>query len=85
MQLICSVFDLASGSFGRPIFVAARGQAVRSFVDEVNRPAQDNTLAAHPEDFSLVLIGRFDEVTGELFAEDHEYLIRGKDAVHKAS
>lgn len=80
MQLICSVYDSASGVFGRPIFVAARGQAVRSFTDEVGRKERDNALAMHPEDFTLYFVGTFDETTGEVVGVEHETLIRGKDA-----
>lgn len=80
--LIVSVRDGASGAFGRPFFVVARGQAIRSFQDEVNRQAQDNDLNKHPEDFDLYCLGSFDDNSGHLTAQQPELLIRGKDALH---
>ena len=50
---IFAVYDTASGSFARPMFVASRGVALRVFSDEVNRKADDNMLFNHPEDFQL--------------------------------
>lgn len=80
---IVSVRDGASGAFGRPFFVHARAQAVRSFTDEVNRPAPDNEMNRHPEDFDLFFIGTFDDSSGAL-TNNPELLLRGKDAVNTA-
>lgn len=77
--LIVSVRDGASGAFGRPFFVTARGQAIRSFQDEVNRQAADNDLNKHPEDFDLYLLGAFDDNAGQITGHQPELLIRGKD------
>lgn len=65
--LACSVFDNAVGSFGRPFFVQTKGVAMRSFMDEVNRPADpggQNMVASHPDDFALYAVGTFDEDSG---------------------
>lgn len=86
-RLICAVFDSAAQTFGQPIFVIAKGQATRSFSDEVNRKgAEDNALASHPEDFSLHLLGEFDDESGELRSlPTPELLVRGKDCAMKAN
>ena len=63
MQMF-SVYDTASGLFARPIFAQSRGIAIRSFSDEVNRQAADNTLYQHPEDFQLFHLGVYDDQTG---------------------
>lgn len=63
-QVIVSVKDRAAGAFGRPFFVPSVGLAIRSFVDEVNRSADDNQMNRHPEDFDLFEIGSFDDETG---------------------
>lgn len=80
--LIVSVRDGASAAFGRPFFVVARGQAIRSFQDEVNRQDNNNDLHKHPEDFDLYCVGIFDDNTGQIVGQPPELLIRGKDAVH---
>lgn len=61
---ICAVRDRAIDAFGRPMFVAATGQAVRSFGDAINGKAdKDDTLASHPEDFDLYHLGTYDDAT----------------------
>lgn len=80
--LIVSVRDGASAAFGRPFFVVARGQAIRSFQDEVNRQADNNDFNKHPEDFDLYVIGAFDDNSGQVIGQPPELLIRGKDAIH---
>lgn len=61
--IVVAVFDRALGGFNRPFYVAARGLAVRSFADEVNRP--DGDLGKHPEDYELWQLGTWDEESGE--------------------
>lgn len=80
IRLLCSVFDSASQLFGQPIFVVAKGQALRSFSDEVQRQAPDNPLSQHPDDFSLYVLGEFDDESGELRSlASPEIVVRGKD------
>ncbi|WNK12599.1 MAG: nonstructural protein [Microvirus sp.] len=75
---IISLFDSAVESFGRPIFVRHPGEALRSLSDQVNA-SDNNDLARHPQDYSLHLIGEFDEETGELTPCDPERLARAQD------
>lgn len=86
IRLVVSVRDSASGLFGQPFFVSARGQAIRAFSDEVNRKAADNDLSKHPEDFELYCIGEFDDLVGRFGSiGEPEMLLRGKDAVNPES
>lgn len=79
MQMImCGVFDSAVQAYGQPIFVRSRGEAVRSFTDEINRKDERNALYAHPDDYTLSVLGTFDQATGG-FASDIQILCRGKD------
>lgn len=64
MYHIVSVHDRAADAYGRPIFVLAIGQAIRSFQDEINRAAPDNTMYAHPEDYHLYQLATFNDQTG---------------------
>lgn len=63
--VVVSVRDVAAKAYGRPMFVASVGQAIRSFQDEINRQSQDNVMYMHPEDFELFELGTFDEENGQ--------------------
>jgi hypothetical protein len=63
-MVVMSVFDVASGVFARPIFVASVGSGVRMFSDEANRKAEDNVMFRHPTDFQLFELGSFDDNAG---------------------
>lgn len=81
--VICGVFDGASQLFGRPFFVVATGQAIRSFKDEVNKK-DGNDFANHPEDYNLYCFGAFDDSNGSFDCSAPELLVRGKDVVEGA-
>ena len=82
LYVVCAVRDRAADVFGQPFFVNARGSAIRSFSDEINNPKRDSAIAAHPEDFDLYQLGRYDDSGGtfELF-DRPEQLAIGKDLV----
>lgn len=86
MKQVCvAVFDRAAQVYGKPVFVPARGIAVRSFTDEVNRDAPDNDLHRHPDDFDLYLLAEYDDSLG-VFSGDDSYpviLVRGKDVISR--
>lgn len=83
IRLVVSVRDGATGLFGQPWFVVARGAAIRAFTDEVNRKPQETDLAKHPEDFELFALAEFDEGSGRFGSiGDPEPLIRGKDCIN---
>ena len=86
-QLLFAVRDSASEAFMRPFPAVARGQAVRSFTDEVNAEREGNALFFHPEDFELWLVGYFDDVSGLTFQAENgsELVVRGKDVSRRLS
>jgi len=57
--LVFSVYDKAAENFNQPMFMAAKGQAIRAFDDEANRP--DSQIHKHPEDYELFVIGEYDD------------------------
>lgn len=79
--VVVSIFDRASEIYGRPAFVPAKGSAIRSFTDEVNREAPDNELYRHPDDFDLYVLGDFDDQVGVVVGDKPYVLVRGKDVV----
>jgi hypothetical protein len=68
-KCIVCVHDKGAEVFNTPIFVPGTGVAIRQFTDEVNRKEDNNALYNHPLDFSLYLIGVFDEVTGNIVTD----------------
>lgn len=78
-QVVVAVYDRAAQLFGRPFFVAAVGQAIRSFTDEVNRKDQERgEFARHPDDFDLWTLAVYDDAQG-VFEPDQKMIVRGKD------
>ena len=62
--LAFSVYDRAAENYNTPMFMAAKGQAIRAFDDQAN--SEDSMINKHPEDYTLFYIGEFDDDTGLL-------------------
>lgn len=77
---MCAVYDSATQMFGRPFFMVAAGQAIRSFKDEVTRGDPNSDLFKHPDDFNLYCLGIFDDSDGSMqLNSSPDLLVRGKD------
>lgn len=63
--LLCSVFDAKAEAFMQPVFVQAKGQAIRSFSDAINDASTN--FGKHPEDYTLFVVGEWDELDGTLY------------------
>lgn len=70
---IHAVYDRATGAYMQPFFVRSRGEAIRTFMDAV-KDAQ-SPFARHPEDFSLFVLGTWDDGTAEIKCGEPERLI----------
>lgn len=82
LLFMCAVKDRAAQAYGRPFYVASEGLAIRGFQDEVNRPAEDNPLNRHPDDFDLYVLGTFDDNRALVELEPQPRLLMlGKNAV----
>lgn len=57
-----SLLDMKTGAYTTPWFQAHAAQAIRAVSDLVQD--QSTTVARHPADFSLVLLGSWDDQTG---------------------
>ncbi len=66
IQIIVAIKDRAAEAFMRPWFVPTVGMAVRSFIEEVNRAADDNNLYRHPDDLEHYEIATYDDSTGRI-------------------
>jgi len=64
LQMCFAVYDKQAMAFGRPFFFPTRGMAIRTFMDEVNRPDENSLIYKHPADFALFYIGEFNDSDG---------------------
>lgn len=67
MLFIFCIYDSAASCYQSPFAVPNKGSALREFADACNN--KDTFLAKHPADYTLFLMGTFDEVTGEFILE----------------
>jgi len=62
ITVICAALDKKARAYATPFFQAHVDVAIRAFKGAVNDPT--HPIAKHPEDYSLWLIGTFDDNTG---------------------
>lgn len=75
-----SIYDSKAEAYNTPIFVSAKGIAVRAFADQVNDP--NSPMNRHAGDYTLFFIGEFNDDKGtfestktpESFGTGLEYL-----------
>ena len=67
-QIIVAVKDRQLDAFMRPFVAQTRGQAIRSFRDEINR--QDSELNQHPEDYELYELAHYDDHSGKILPHE---------------
>lgn len=59
-----SVFDSKAELYLTPFIMKTKAEAIRGFTDVVNDPK--TSFFAHPEDYTLMEIGEYDDNKGEL-------------------
>jgi hypothetical protein len=69
---VFSIFDSKAQCFAAPFFLPVVGAALRAFGDLADDPR--STVNKHPEDYSLFVIGEFDDSVGVLTECRHENL-----------
>lgn len=62
---VFSIFDSKAAAYGQPFFAYNEGIAQRNVAASLD---SDSLLAKFPQDYSLFVIGTFDDATGELKA-----------------
>ena len=74
-----AVIDTASGVYDGPIPGQSDGQMIRSFSDmAVNA---EHPIGQHPEDYSLIKVGTWNDGTGEVEDFQNTTMITGLEAV----
>jgi hypothetical protein len=64
---VLAVYDSKVRAFAQPFVSPTEEAACRSIVDEASRP--DSMLHRHPEDFSVMMLGIFDDKDGMLVSQ----------------
>lgn len=59
---VFAVYDSKMEAYARPFNMLTVGQATRAFADVVNDA--NTEISKHPEDFTLFLLGEYDEQKG---------------------
>lgn len=67
MLFIFSIYDSAASYYQPPFACNNKGIALREFSDACNN--KETFLAKHPADYTLFLLGTFDDITGEFVLE----------------
>jgi len=62
-----SIWFFLATIFSPPHIFTAKGIALRAFADMIDNP--QTTISKHPQDFSLALIGEFNETTGQFYPQ----------------
>lgn len=60
-----SVFDHKAAAYNMPFVKPTPGTAERQFLDWAQE--EGSSIKAHPEDYTLMYLGEWDDQTGELF------------------
>ncbi len=76
---IYSIFDTASGTYQRPMFARTDGEIMREFQNITTD--KEHPCGQHPEDYSLVRLANFDDLTGLINNEENETLCTGLEMV----
>lgn len=74
---IFTVFDTAAEAFLRPFFAETEGMAKRAFSEAINSPDGESSFFKHFQDYSLFLVGWFDDQSGEITAEKPTHIGAG--------
>lgn len=79
-----SIFDSKLATFSQPFFDLTDASAIRNFSDAIADGSNpNNQWHKHPEDFSLFVVGSFDDEKGELLAVVPRSLITASATVYK--
>ncbi len=79
MKNIYATFDSASGLYSHPLFALSDGEIMREFSDLVQDAS--HPIGKHPEDYSLMRMGTYDDLTGTFNNENNECLATGLETL----
>lgn len=59
---IFTIFDSKASAYLPPFYLPQRGMAMRTFADCINDV--EHQFSKHPEDYTLMMVGTFDDLSG---------------------
>lgn len=74
-----TIYDQKALAYLPPFFLHNRHMAERTFADCVN--SHDHQFGKHPEDYTLFIIGEYDDRTGVLTPQNPELVGNGVDYI----
>lgn len=74
-----SIYDTASGLYSQAGAEISDGSAKRAFSNLATN--LENPIGKHPKDYTLIRIGTFNDVTGELKDEQNRSMITALEAI----
>ena len=75
---IFTIFDSVSEKSGNIFTTETIGEAERQFHDALKNAQEGSLFRTHPEDFSLILLGEFDEKLMEIVDTKKQKISSGK-------
>ena len=75
---IFTIFDSVSEKSGNIFTTETIGEAERQFHDALKNAQEGSLFRTHPEDFSLILLGQFDEKLMEIVDTKKKKISSGK-------
>lgn len=80
LHKLIAIYDSKSETYMRPATAKTKGEALRSFITEANN--SKSKLNMYPEDFSLWIIGEFDDSSGQIIPlKHHENLGKAQEFI----
>lgn len=76
MKILVALYDRATEAYAPIMTVHTRGEAIRSFRNEIKEP--QSPISQHPTDFELYQVGIYNDQTGEI-EPHHELIARAED------
>lgn len=67
-----TVYDKKAAAYLQPFFMRSEAEAVRAMMQTANN--SDTQFAKTPEDFQLVHVGEFDDLTGCVVSRPHRII-----------
>lgn len=80
-NILYAILDNKAEFYRGPYCARSRAEALRDFQRVANET--ETQIGRHPEDFTLYVIGEFNDITGEVIPHAHASLGKAVDYVQK--
>lgn len=81
-KILCSIHDTKSQTWTQPAAFHNHAEALRAFTALANDGG--TTFGRWPEDYSMYIVGTFNELDGTIIARPPEHLALAASLTHKA-